>query len=119
MAAAIGIRVKADGTQVAEPLMQLNGPNQYVAVPLTMNSTDTLYLELFGTVFRNRSSLSAVTATVGGVNADVLYAGAQGAFVGLDQANIRIPASVAGKGEVNVVLTVDGKVSNTVTIDVQ
>jgi hypothetical protein len=38
---------------------------------------------------------------------------------GLDQANGKIPSSVARKGEVNVVLTVDGKTSNTVTINVQ
>src|SRR5438128_1969724 len=49
----------------------------------------------------------------------VTNAGAQGVFVGLDQANIVIPRSLAGRGDVNVVLTVDGKTSNTVTNSVK
>ncbi|HYI97447.1 MAG TPA: hypothetical protein VEX68_28175 [Bryobacteraceae bacterium] len=40
-------------------------------------------------------------------------------MVGLDQANIRISSSLAGRGNVNVVLTVDGKASNTVVINVR
>ena len=39
--------------------------------------------------------------------------------MGLDQANIRIPSSLAGRGEVKVVLTVDGKTSNAVVINVK
>ena len=121
VAAAIALRVKADGTQIVEPLIQLNSStNKYEAVPLSVGeATDQLFLLAFGTGFRNRSSLSAVTATIGGASAEVLYAGTQGSFIGLDQANIRIPASLAGRGEVNVILTVDGKTSNTVTINVK
>ena len=69
--------------------------------------------------FRKRSSLAGVSATIGGTAAEVSYAGEQGTFVGLDQANIRIPSTLAGRGEVNVVLTVDGQSSNTVTINVR
>jgi uncharacterized protein (TIGR03437 family) len=47
------------------------------------------------------------------------FAGAQGGFVGLDQANILIPSSLAGRGEVNVVLTVEGKSSNPVAINIR
>jgi uncharacterized protein (TIGR03437 family) len=81
------------------------------------DATDQLYLLLFGTGFRNHSS--AVTATIGGTSANVLYAGAQGTFAGLDQANVRVPSTLAGSGGVNVVLTVDGKTANTVTINVK
>ena len=52
-------------------------------------------------------------------NAEVTYAGAQLTFVGLDQANIRIPSSLAGRGDVNVLLTADGKSSNSVVINVK
>ena len=119
VAAAVAVRYKADGSQTVEPILQLNQTtNQYEAVPLSMgDATDQLYLLLFGTGFRNHSS--AVTATIGGTSATVLYAGAQGTFVGLDQANIRIPSSLAGSGSVNVALTVDGKTTNTVTINVK
>jgi hypothetical protein len=32
---------------------------------------------------------------------------------------VRIPRSLAGRGEVNVVFTVDGKTANTVTINIR
>jgi uncharacterized protein (TIGR03437 family) len=40
-------------------------------------------------------------------------------FVGLDQVNIVLPRTLIGKGLINVVLTVDGKVSNTVQISIK
>ena len=121
VAAAIALRVKADGTQVTEPLLQLNqATNKYEAVPLNIgDASDQLFLLAFGSGFRNRTSLANVTATIGGTAADVLFAGAQGSFVGLDQANIRIPRSLAGRGEIAVVLTVDGKSANPVAINVK
>ena len=66
-----------------------------------------------------RTSLANVSATIGGTSAEVTYAGAQGSYVGLDQANIRIPSSLAGRGAVNVVLTVDGRSSNGVVINIR
>ena len=83
------------------------------------SATDQLYLIAFGTGFRNRSALTNVSATVGGTAAQVTYAGAQGTYVGLDQANILIPASLAGSGNQNVVLTVDGKSTNAVVIKIK
>lgn len=121
IAVAIALRVKADGSQVAEPLLQLNQTtNRYEALPLSIGEpSDQLFLLAFGTGFRNRSSLANVTAAIGGTNAEVTYAGAQGSLIGLDQANIRIPSTLAGRGDVNVVLTVDGKSTNTVVINVR
>jgi len=49
----------------------------------------------------------------------VVFAGPQGQFTGLDQINVQLPASLAGKGEVDVVLTVDGVVANTVRANLQ
>ena len=47
----------------------------------------------------------------------VLYAGAQATFAGLDQVNIGpLPASLAGKGTVNLVLTVESQTANTVEV---
>ena len=44
----------------------------------------------------------------------------QGQFVGLDQINIGpLPRSLAGRGEVNILLTADGKPANTVTVNVR
>ena len=40
-------------------------------------------------------------------------------YAGLDQVNVGLPLTLRGSGEVNVVLTVDGQTSNTVTINIQ
>ncbi|PYT17240.1 MAG: hypothetical protein DMG59_07925, partial [Acidobacteria bacterium] len=49
----------------------------------------------------------------------VLYAGPQPNYAGLDQVNVGLSLSLRGAGESNVVLTVDGKSSNTVTINIK
>ncbi|HKX33541.1 MAG TPA: hypothetical protein VJ302_38035 [Blastocatellia bacterium] len=118
LAAAVALRVKADGTQTYEPVAQFNQTtNGFDPVPLDLSSpADALYLIGFGTGFRARSALSAVTCTIGGANATVTYAGEQGSFAGLDQTNILIPNSLAGRGNVEVVFTADGKTANPVTI---
>ena len=82
-------------------------------------ATDQLFLVMYGTGIRGRSNLSAITALMGGASVDVLYAGPQNDFVGLDQINLPIPRSLAGRGNVDIVLTVDGKQSNTVRINIR
>lgn len=73
------------------------------------------YLVLFGTGVRDGAD---VRCYVGGVEAPVLYAGAQPEFVALDQVNIQVPAAVANQGTLEVILTDGTTVSNTVTINV-
>ncbi len=83
---------------------------------------EVVVLRLYGTGIRNRSSLSAVTMTIGGMSAEVQYAGAQTDFVGfdgLDQINVRVPRSLIGRGEVDLVLRVDGKTANTVRVNIK
>ena len=67
----------------------------------------------------NRSSLSGVSATIGGMDAQVLFAGAQDSLVGVDQINLRIPARSWTQGDVNVVLGVDGTTANLVKINLK
>jgi uncharacterized protein (TIGR03437 family) len=119
VAAAVVLRVAANGTQTYESLAQLSG-STYVTTPIDLGaSTDQVYFIGFGTGFRNNSGLPGVTATIGGTSAPVSYAGAQGSLTGLDQVNVLIPRSLAGRGEAAVALTVDGKVANHVTINVK
>src|SRR5262249_7555864 len=100
-----------------EPIARLDSQNQYVPIPIDLGATmDQVYLVAFGTGFRFRSSISAVTATIGGTPAPVAFAGAQPNFGGLDQTNIQLPHSLIGRGEVDVVLTVDGQTANTVRV---
>jgi uncharacterized protein (TIGR03437 family) len=76
-------------------------------------------LLLFGTGIRGYSALSAVSANIGGLDAPVLGAGAQGQFAGLDQVHVRLPRLLAGRGEVDIVLTVDGRTANTVKVNIK
>jgi uncharacterized protein (TIGR03437 family) len=120
VAAGSVLRVRGNGTQSFEPLSAANQAGQQVAVPIDLGpATDQLFLVLFGTGFRGRSALAAASATIGGVNAEVLYAGPQGSLLGLDQTNIRLPRVLAGRGEVEVILLVDGRVANIVKINVK
>ena len=51
--------------------------------------------------------------------ATVAYAGPQAEFNGLDQVNLNVPPSLAGAGEVPVILTVDGVTANVVIVNVK
>ncbi len=62
---------------------------------------------------------NAVTATVGGVNAPVQFAGLAPGFVGLYQVNVVIPVDIAPGPEVPLVLLQSGVPSNTVTLAVR
>ena len=74
-----------------------------------------LYVFLFGTGLRN--STGEVTVTVDGMPVPFSGPVAQGEFDGLDQINIGpLPRSLAGRGEVEIVITVDGKQANVVTV---
>ncbi|MBI3684220.1 MAG: prolyl oligopeptidase family serine peptidase [Acidobacteria bacterium] len=119
--AAAVLRVRADGSQSSEPVAQFDAAqNRFVAVPIDLGpESDQVFLILFATGIRYRSSLSAVGAQIGGVDAPVLFAGAQGSFVGLDQVNVRLPRSLLGRGAVDVRLFVDGQPSNTVQISIR
>jgi uncharacterized protein (TIGR03437 family) len=121
VAAATVLRVRADGTQVFEPVARFDAAqNRFVAAPIDLGpESEQVFLILFGTGFRQRSSLSATSLSIGGAGVEVLYAGAQGDFVGLDQVNARLPRSLIGRGEVNVALMADGRPGNLVSIHVR
>jgi uncharacterized protein (TIGR03437 family) len=109
IAAAVAIRVATDGSTVVMP-----------ADAIDMGSAgDTVYLSLFGTGIRNRSTLTDVAATIGGLNATVTYAGPQGEFVGLDQVNLVLPRELNGRGTVDIALTVETRAANVTQIVLQ
>ncbi|HMV87279.1 MAG TPA: cytochrome c peroxidase [Blastocatellia bacterium] len=118
---ATALRVKADGTQIYEPIAQFNSAtSRYELLPIDLGpETDQVFLVILGTGFRNRSSLSAVSAVIGGVNCEVLFAGAQGNLIGVDQANIRLPRSLAGRNAVDLIFSANGIVANTVNIGIK
>jgi uncharacterized protein (TIGR03437 family) len=73
-------------------------------------------LILYGT---GLNAAKDVSVTIGGVQAQVAYAGPQGTYAGLDQIDVPIPQAVSGKGRVDVIVTAGGKPSNWVNVIVQ
>jgi hypothetical protein len=90
---------------------------KFIALPIDL-SDGQVYLILFGTGLRYRSSQEAVKVKIGGVEVPVFYAGAQGAFAGLDQINALLPTNLSGRGEVEIEVTVDGQSANSVHIHI-
>jgi uncharacterized protein (TIGR03437 family) len=123
----------ANGQGVAAALVVTEHPDQSQTITLAFTcgsgecepqpinlgqAGDTVYLALYGTGLRHASSLSAVSVQVGNLSLPALYVGPQDQYPGLDQVNVQLPASLAGSGVVNVVVTAkdEGAASNVVTI---
>ncbi len=75
------------------------------------------FVSIFGTGFRYASG--AMAMSIGGTAVTPLGFAAQSQFAGVDQANVQIPTSMAGKGDVDLTLTVDGKTSNVVKLKIK
>jgi uncharacterized protein (TIGR03437 family) len=121
VAAAVILRVLSDGTQRVEPVAQFDQQaGRFVSLPIDLGPADEqVFLILFGTGFRGRSSLEAIKVSLGGEPAEVLFAGGLAGFAGLDQANVRLPRSLAGKGEVSILFSVDQRSANEVSVSIR
>jgi len=93
---------------------------KFVPVPIDLGpETEQVYLSLYGTGIRVLPSPEVATIQIGGIDAPVTYVGAQGYYIGLDQINVKLPRSLAGRGEVDVLLMVDGKPANPLKINIR
>jgi endoglucanase len=97
------IRVKPDGSQTSEPVS-----------PIDFGlSTDRLFLVLYATAIHG----AAISLRIGSLDVPLLYAGPQLQYPGLDQINsAELPRSLAGAGQLAVILTCDGIPANTIAI---
>jgi uncharacterized protein (TIGR03437 family) len=111
------VRVAPDGQQTQENVYVQDSAGNILATPVDVTNGQ-VFLVFYGTGLR-RAPADQVTVSIGGVNAPLAYAGPQGSFVGLDQVNVVIPASLAGRGDVPIVLTAAGKQANTVRITIK
>jgi uncharacterized protein (TIGR03437 family) len=93
-----------------------SGTCQAVPIDLGDEGDDTVML-LFGTGWRGKRTDLIVGA--GSEGLEVLYSGPQGTFAGLDQINVRLPRSLAGRGPVQMIVVADGAPSNIVDIVVR
>ena len=107
---------RSGGRTTTEQIVQLVN-SQLTALPIDLGpSGDEVYLVLFGSGMGSNDSASA---TVGGAAMTLSYAGAQGTYPGLEQFNLLLPRSTAGKGTLDVAITVGGRVSNAVRVEVR
>jgi uncharacterized protein (TIGR03437 family) len=120
VAAAVGLRATSGGVQSPVAIFQCTPVPVCTAAPIDLGPEgDVVVITLFGTGLRKNTDLTKVRAAIGGVDAPVLFSGAQGQFAGLDQVNLQIPRSLRGRGEVTIALSVDGQNANSSTINVQ
>ncbi len=88
---------------------QCNSAGNCALIPI--NVTSQPYLILYGTGIRGAAQ-SNVSVMIGNIDAPVTYAGAQGAYAGLDQVNVTLPATLKGRGQLVVTVTVNGQATN-------
>jgi uncharacterized protein (TIGR03437 family) len=121
VATGVVLRVRANGQQSYEPIARYDANAQrFVPVAIDVsNSSDQVYLVLFGSGIRYHRSPQPVGVTLGGVGVPVTYAGPQGGFAGVDQLNLLVPSRLAGRGEVEIRLNVDGRVANPVRVQIR
>jgi uncharacterized protein (TIGR03437 family) len=116
VAAALALRVAADGSQTTQPIFSCTAAGCTATAINLGPESEQVFLLLFGTGIRGYRS--SVTAAIGGEPAEVLGALAQGEYAGLDQVNVRLSRRLAGRGDVNIELAVDGRAANVVTVRV-
>jgi uncharacterized protein (TIGR03437 family) len=111
----------ADGTQTVTYAFDYPcTPGTCTTAPINLGgSGNQTALVLYATGVRNRAALSDVTVQIGSQSLPATYAGAAPTYVGLDQVNVTLPASLAGSGTVNLSLTVAGTKSNVLTVTFQ
>ncbi len=125
----------ATGTHVQGPyqssfnLSYVDSNGNVQPLPINMGAKgDGIFLALYGTGFRSRTSLNGVAVTlipsalqqsIGAYSptyTPALYAGPQNEYPGLDQLNIQIPQSLAGAGQLTIQIVVDGVAANPIYV---
>jgi len=107
-AGAQAISAHADGTRSVRPIG---------ALPVELgDSADVVALQFYASGVRDGSE---VHVQIAGHDVPLLYAGPAGHFPGLDEVSVKVPRSLAGSGNVDVTLTVDGRTASPVHIQIQ
>lgn len=118
--AAILLRLGEDGSVHFEPAARLDPvENRYVPAEIDLGEKgDLVFLVLFGSGLR-RSDPQTVSATIGGIDTEVMFVGANPDFEGLDQVNLQLSRDLLGRGEVPLVLTVDDLEANRIILKIK
>jgi uncharacterized protein (TIGR03437 family) len=117
LAAASLVRAKPGEAASWEPVFQLDAEGKVIAKPIAFGpESEDLALVLYCTGVRGRSAIQGVTVSLGATKLPAFYAGPQMQYPGLDQINVSLPRSLAGAGEVQIALDVDGLSSNAASL---
>jgi uncharacterized protein (TIGR03437 family) len=120
-AAAVALRVNAVGAQSYEPVVRYDTDlKRYVSVALDLGAeTDRVFLILFGTGLRNWAPVIQPTVTLGGMPVNITFIGAQPGTPGLDQVNLELPRTLAGRGESVIALRFGNYALNEVSVNIK
>jgi uncharacterized protein (TIGR03437 family) len=107
------LRLSTNGTETAGSVFDSASA---APIPVDLGAlSDQVYLILYGTGMRLANG--SVSASVGGVPVPVEGIAAQPQYAGLDQVNLGpLPHSLVGRGAAEVVVSVNGSASNTVSV---
>jgi uncharacterized protein (TIGR03437 family) len=87
------------------------------AAPVELGaSSDVVALDFYASGVRDGADIQV---RIAGHDVPVLYAGPAGHFAGLDEVSVAVPRGLAGSGNVDVALTVDGRTASPVHIQIQ
>ena len=117
-AAGAAVRLHGDGAQVITAHADGTQSMRSIgagAVDLGASS-DAVALQFYASGVRDAGEIHV---QIGGEDVAVLYAGAAERFSGLDQISVQVPRNMAGRGDVDVSLTVDGQTANPVRVRIQ
>lgn len=120
VAAGLALRVRGN-VRSFEPLARFDGAlNRYVPAPIDLGTAnEQVYLVLFGTGMR-AANASPVSLKLGGLDVPLLFVGAQGDLIGVEQINsAELPRTLAGRGEVEVALSIANQTANLVRVAFQ
>jgi uncharacterized protein (TIGR03437 family) len=116
-ASAVAVRISPDGSVTSWLTFRCSEPGVCKPEPIDLGTpADRTYLVLYGTGLRGNTDLTRITVAVAGGRAQVLYAGPQSEYPGLDQVNILVPDNLRGAGTVDLTLNVAGKDANVVQV---
>jgi uncharacterized protein (TIGR03437 family) len=108
------IQIFAGGRTVESPISHCQA-GRCSTLPIPMTGAATTRLQLRGSGFRYAGSASGIEVTIDGIRVPVLSFGPS-TDPGVDQLTIELPRALAGRGEVDVLCHIRGRISNAVQI---
>jgi uncharacterized protein (TIGR03437 family) len=88
-----------------------------VSMPIDVGIDAPVTVTLYATGIRGAPD-GGLTVLIAGTSVPVLYVGPRAEYDGMDQVEIALPVALRGSGEVDVVVEVNGALSNTGRINV-